>query len=320
MKGAVVEGDGELVIGPRKVIETDVKVAGGGEPLVREREHGELVLRLRQLGALLEDALRGLHPGDVRVAEDRESLGGEREDVIQRAREGFRGLQGQAVNEVEIDRGDPRSAEPVHGLMVLRVRLEAVDRALDGRVGVLHTERSAMQPHLPQGGDVLLAEAPRVNFDADFGALGEDEALAQEAGQPSQLLRREKSRGAAAEVQLHDRAARTHAGRRQVEFAGEKVEVAVGRAVAAGNDGVAAAVPAERLAERKMDVEGDGTGLEGIVLGEPGVQIECREVGVELRGRGVGRVPGCGTRVAADQGEVERRDRCACGSRSRQRV
>lgn len=131
------------------------------------------------------------------------------------------------------------------------------------------------------------------------------EPVPQQGGETGELGGAEEGGRAAAEVELHDGTLAIDAGGVEGDLALDVIEVAVDQALAAGDDGVAAAIPAVRLAERQVDVEGDRAGAGGVVGGERGVDVERGEVGGEAVGRRVGRVARARDRMPADQAEVE---------------
>ena len=202
---AFAQRHGELVVGLGEMVESDVDVAGGGEQPVGHGEHRELLLGPDQLGAVDKDLLRRFDPGHMRVAENRKPVRAERQHIGDGAGEGIRGLQGQAVDQVHVDRLETGGAKPGEGGFVLPLGLDAVDRQLHLRVGVLHAERGAIGPDLLQGEHMLLGQAAGIDLDAELAAGGEGEKLADQCAQPAQFGGREKGRGAAAEVDLRDR-------------------------------------------------------------------------------------------------------------------
>ena len=69
----LLERSRERVLGPGEVIHADVNVASVFERVDERREHIEALWRVRQRVAL-EQFLRGVEPGHVRVAIDREAI------------------------------------------------------------------------------------------------------------------------------------------------------------------------------------------------------------------------------------------------------
>ena len=81
------QDDNEFVFRAREMIHADVHHAGCGELPHGGGQHLQLFLGGRQVRLLLKDPLRGLDPRDVRVAEDRETVGPQRQHLVNRAGE-----------------------------------------------------------------------------------------------------------------------------------------------------------------------------------------------------------------------------------------
>ncbi len=79
------------------------------------------------------------------VAEDGETIRTEREAGARRLDTGDDGLMGQAVDQVDVDAGDPGRAEPVDCQCRLIVALAAVDGGLDRRIQRLREELAAYE-------------------------------------------------------------------------------------------------------------------------------------------------------------------------------
>ncbi|MNI75300.1 hypothetical protein D3C73_1314390 [compost metagenome] len=149
LQGTFFLGDGQLVVGQGEVVHADVAIAGGGELLDGGPEHLQLGCRGRQVVAvdtpLRHEALR-----QVSIVEDREAVGLQADHFLDGAGEAFRGLLGQAVDQVQVDRAELQGARRLDQGAGLFQALQAVDRALHRRVQVLHTEAHAVEAQFAQ--------------------------------------------------------------------------------------------------------------------------------------------------------------------------
>ena len=309
MQRALAQRDRELVVGPREMIEPDVDVAGRREFLVRDREHREFRLRIGQLLAVVEDFLRRLDPRHVRVAENRQPVGRQRQHVLDRLRKRLRRLQRQTEDQVDVDRAESARAQPVEGLLVDRLRLKPVDRQLHPRVRVLHAERRAVGPDLLQRPHVVLGEPARIDLDAELAVRrAHRKDFSDQCSEPAQFVRREKGRRAAAQMDLRDRPRAIHPRGGEPHLPREIVEILGGGIAALGDDGVAAAEPAPRLAKREVKIQRDRTRAGRVVLLDRLDHPRTVEIDGELRRRRIRRVARSGHRVFANEIQVERRD------------
>src|SRR5690606_2216825 len=112
--------------------------------------------------------LRLEEPWQVGIAVDRQAVGPEPDDRVQRAGEALRGLQRQAIDQVDVHRaeaGPPafvdHGGRPGH-------RLDAVDRALHPLVEVLHTQAGAVETRAGEVRDVARPDVPRVELDGEI--------------------------------------------------------------------------------------------------------------------------------------------------------
>ena len=302
----VALGDRELVVGPGEVVQANVDVARGSELRMRDREHRKPLLGCRKLVPGFEDPLGGLHPRHMGIAEDRKPVRAQRQDVVDRAGERRFGLPGQAVDQVDVDRREPLVPEPADGLSVELLRLPPVDRKLDFRVGVLDPERRPVGADHPESLDVVLGQPPGVDLHPELASGRKEEGTVDRQAQAGQLLGREEGRGSAAEVHLAHRPPAVDPPGDHRDFPLEVVDVLGRRGVAPGDDRVAAAVPAERLAERQMEIERDRTGPGPVVVADRILQGPVVHRVRETVGRRIGRVPRSGDGVLADEPEVER--------------
>ena len=101
MQRAISLRDGEFVAGLGEMVHANVLVAGVEEFLEAGAEDVEFLHAFGEM--CCEGALLLVQPGDVGVAEEGDAVGSEGEDLVDGVREGFGGLVGQAVDQVDVD-------------------------------------------------------------------------------------------------------------------------------------------------------------------------------------------------------------------------
>lgn len=233
----------ELISGAREVIEADIDITGGGEALLCELPETQPGFGIRQLFPLIEYRLSGLQPRNVSVAEDREAIG-------LQVQNGFKGsgkrsccLERQAVDQVDIDRGEASGAEPGDGLFVQRVGLMTMDRELHPAIGVLDAKRSTAGSQAVERFDLRPGKAARIDLHADLGVTIKVEIAVQDFGEAIDLAGGEKRGRAAAEVELHNGAIGIEAEIVERDFTREIIEITIGGVFVSCDDRGAAAVP-----------------------------------------------------------------------------
>ena len=241
----------------------------------------------------------------MRVTEHRKPVRPEREDVVDGAVEGCRRLQRQAVDQIDVDRGKARLAQPGERLKVVGVRLHAMDRELHPRIGVLHAERRAVCPNLSECGDVVAGKAAGINFHTELALRRRPEVGADQRAEPPQFVGWEKRRRAAAEMDLGHGPRAVHAGRGQLHLAGEIIQVLAGGIPLQRNHRVTPAEPTPRLAERQVEIQRDRPAAGAVVGRDRRFEPERRQVFRKLRRRRVRRVTGSGHGILLDQIELQ---------------
>jgi hypothetical protein len=290
---------------PRKVVQADVDVTSPGEHLVGHRSHREFLPGTGQRRPVVEDFLRGLDPGHVRVAENRKPVGLEFEHIAEGAGERLGRLQRQPVDQVHVDRPEPGGAQPAERLLVLPLRLDAMDGELDPRIGILHAQGSPAGADVAQRVHVRRGQAAGIDLHAEFAPRRDVENLPNQRPEPAQLLRRKEGGRATPEMDLGDGSISIHPGGRQAHLPRQVVQVLPGGIPATGDHRVATAEPAKALTEWQVKIEGDRAGARLVVRPDRVLQLEGGQIGGELRRRGLGGVAGAGNRVFPDKLEIE---------------
>ncbi len=301
MQRALLLGAREFVGGQREMIHADVHIARVGQLLDHELQQREPRGGRRQCrGVDLPLHLEELR--HVRVAEHRNALGREQQHRVERAPEAFDVLMRQPVNQVDADRFEAAGARRVHHVDGQFQRLHAVDRLLHERIEVLHTQAQPVESEAAQMRDRLRRSLARVDLDGIFGvALGQQrEVLARGRHQRAHFVERQERGRAAAPVQLRNGAFRVELRCLDCHFAHELLDVGFRAPAVLCRDLVAAAIEADGVAERNMEVEREvGFGGAGIGCRMP-VVVEF-EIVAELQGGWVGRIPWAVRAVLGEQ-------------------
>ena len=196
------------IAGARVMIEADRDVAAFlGQHAMDRVLLGEAGQRPGQ--RLLGDQLLVfLHPRHMGVAEHRDAIGVERQRAPRGAGDAFLGLQRQAVDEVEVHRADAERARLGGAILGLLVGLPPADRLLHRRLEVLHAEADAGDAHVGKRGVAVGRQRGRVELDGDLGLGRQREFLADQRHDRGQAVARQRSRRAAAPMDMRDGARR----------------------------------------------------------------------------------------------------------------
>ena len=103
MEGARGESEGEFIIRPSKMVHPDLDITSCRQFLDCGHEHGELRFGGGQLGAIIKDLLRRLDPWNMRVAEDRQAIRVEGDNLIKRLGESGGGLEWEPIDQIDAD-------------------------------------------------------------------------------------------------------------------------------------------------------------------------------------------------------------------------
>ena len=236
------------------MVHADIVVAGVAQHRERVGQHGQLFRRTRQLGA--QDAALRLEAGrQVGVGIERDAIGAQLLDLLQRMAEGFGRLLGQAVDQVDVDRLEADLARGLHQREHLLGRLHAMDRLLHRRIEVLHAEAQPVEAEPIQMLQALGRDGARIDLDRELATRGQVEMALDHVEQVGELDVAQESRRATAQVQLRHLVTSAEMLDLQLELAREVAQVFGRLAVVLGDDLVAGAVVAQRLAEGDMHIE-----------------------------------------------------------------
>jgi hypothetical protein len=224
------------------------------------------------------------------VAEDRQSVGSQRQALSNGIDAGRHGLVRQAVDQVQVDAADPCLAQSLHGGGGLFEALDPIDRALDHWVEALHPQARAGDAGRSQRRRHLAGERSRIDLDGDFRVRRDRESGAKQVDQGEEYGRWQDGRRAAAEVDVVDGEAAAEAARHEIHLPAQRLYVVEDRAVAPRDRRVASAVPAHRSAEGHVEVKGSADPFGQI--GEPASVVHAPDLGPEMRRRRVARIAG----------------------------
>ena len=143
-------------------------------------------------------------------------------------------------------------------------------------------QESALEAGLDPGAEHI---ATTVELDRDLSVGEERKVPPKPAAKPLEVVRREHGRRAAAEVNVAHRVNGAERLGHQLDLAKKDLEVATDRAVAARHRGMTAAIPAEALAERHVQVERQRRLRRQ--RGKPAAVVVRRDASVEVRRRRV---------------------------------
>src|SRR5579859_6120853 len=295
---AILLGDGEFIAGLGEVVHADVEIAG----FEKFQEAGAEDFKfLHALGEMArERALLLFEPGDVGVAEESDAVGSEFEDLLDGVGEGFGGLVGEAVDEIDVDAIEAEDASGLDQAGGEFEGLDAVDGFLDERMKILDAHTEAVETELAKNFEMFAAGDAGIDFDADFSVGSESEMFASEAEEVFDLRGRQVSGSAAAPMELSDGTLAGDVAADASHFALQDFEVRRCDALIFLDDDVAGAEEAQALAKGDVHVERNGG------FGAVGFFMDFFEVGgaegiVPNRRGGIAGVAGAGTVVAPEK-------------------
>ena len=172
-------------------------------------------------------------------------------------------LPDERLREPWVQRGATRMAEVFEATRGFPLECGALYHAVHGLlhrlVEVLHAEAQAVEAEAGQVCEPVVVDSARIDFDRGLGPRRDAERLAQRAHHAGEFGVAEEGRGTTAEVQLRHRLPCPEPRHVQVDLLLERIEVLGGAFVVLGDDLVARAVVAQRLAERDVHVERERT-------------------------------------------------------------
>ena len=134
-------------------------------------------------------------------------------------------------------------------------RLNAVHRLLYFGIKILNADAHAVEAEPPQMVYGVTADFAWVDFNRIFAGFNQLKVFADHGKYALDLLVVEKSGGTAAEVQLGERVFAAQMGGEQIQFFFQIADVGIGAAFVFSDDFIAAAVIANGVAKRDMNIK-----------------------------------------------------------------
>ena len=237
------------------MVHTDEDVAAFGQGLDAVLQHIEFFLAAGNGGGI-DAALRFENMRQGGVVIKGEPVGIERQNSIDGGFDAFGSLIRQAVNQIDADGFEPCLTGGIDDFFGFFVTLDAVDRRLHFGVEILNAHTHTVEAESAQFEDGFPADFARVDFDGVFPVRNQLEIFPYHLKDAFQLIVAQKSRRAAAEVQLGKLMPSVQMWSEQLHFFFKIFDIGIGAAFVFGNDFVAAAVVADGIAKGDVDVKG----------------------------------------------------------------
>ena len=238
------------------MVHADIAVAIRGETADRVKHDLDLGESRRQIG--VKDHALGLEViREMRVVVERDTVRRHFDHLIDRLSKALAGLLRKAVNEIHIDRMETCGPGIVHGVTNEFVGLNTVHGLLHVGIQILDTKAHAVEAKLSQLLNLILRAAAGIHFDRELPAFLQREAGADDRHHAFQLFIREEGRRAAAEMQLLNLGVTREVLLYEIGFLSDDIEIARGAVVITRHDLVAAAVVADVITERNVNIDGE---------------------------------------------------------------
>src|SRR6266403_875581 len=251
---AILLRNGELVPGPRKVVHTNVEIAGFEKLEQAHAEDLKFFHAFRKVRG--EGALLLLQPRHVRIAEEGNAIRGESKNLIHGVGKCVCRLVGKAVNQIDVDAIEAEIASGEEQVARHFVGLNAVDGLLDFGLEVLNAHAETVETELAQRFEVGAGSDTRVNLDANLAIGVELKVFFRESEEILDLFGRQIGWRAAAPVELHDGTILRDAAADAFHLLLQHVEIRRGDALVFLNYDVARAEEAEAFTKGNVHIEG----------------------------------------------------------------
>lgn len=194
----------------------------------------------------------------MRVTEDCKAVGAQRNRHLRGPDAGLHRLIWHAIDQVEVDAGYSIPAKFFDGTRRLRFTLDPVDSLLNDGIETLHTQACAGDAGGSKGFGHFDCERARVDLDGDRSWLPEVKSAAQEFHEGQELGWRNEGRRSAAEMHVAHGQRIRRFRRHQADLLTQDRQIIADRRIPAGAAPRKAAIPADRAAERNVDIERHG--------------------------------------------------------------
>ena len=195
----------------------------------------------------------------MRIAEKRDAIRRQTDDLVHGVREGIRSLVRQSVDQIHINAVEAECASRLNEIARYFVRLDAVNGLLYRLVEILNAHTEAIETEAPQSFQMFARGDTGVDFDAYFGVRRKCESLFGIGKKIFELRGGRIGGGAAAPMELHDLAIARDGLCYTGDFFLQNVEIWKGNAFVFLDDDVAGAKKTEALAKGQMHVKGNGS-------------------------------------------------------------
>ena len=240
-----------------------------------------------------------LHPGHMGVAENRHPIGREVESAARRAGDAFVRLERQPVDEVEVEGSHPERPRGLRADRRLLIGLLAADRRLDRHLKILHAEAHASDAHRTERLATVVGERSRVDLNGDLSVLAKGEARLQPLHDRHEAVAGERCRRAAAPMHVRHCGPASDPVRDAVDLARQLRRIGPMGRFESHHLRIAAAVEAEPIAERHVQIEGERR-VKG-QFGKPARVDACANAGRKMRRGRIARVTRHAPVMASDE-------------------
>ncbi len=295
------------VVGAGEMIEADPAEAVFHQGLRCRCLLGETRRGIGQGGGI-DAGLMRLHPWHMGITEQRDAVGLQCHALLYGADHILHCLTRQAIDQVEIERGDAGLAQGIDGARHQVERLAAIDGGLHAFVQALHAQAGAVDAKRLQAGDQAGVETARIELDGDLGAGLRGEMVIQLFGDALQAVAAQDAGRAATKVQAGQARPRRQVRQGQVDLAQQQLQEALQRLVILHHLRMAAAIPAHLPAEGHMHIEIEGAVIRQ--LAQPAAPGAVIVHSLEMWRGGVGGI----ARHRADPGRQSGQGRGGMGS------
>ena len=298
----------QVVAGQGEMVHADVHITGSGKLFHRQPQQREFLFGAGQV-FVMDLALRLEHVRHVRITVDRQAVRTHRHHCVQGARESIKCLQGQAVDQVHVDRAHALLAAGLqHGHGFFHA-LDAVDGHLHLRIEILHPQTGAVEADAGKFPDVFRGDVTRIQFNGEiaFRPFAEAEMPAHRVQQPLQQGGTQEVGRATTQVHLDHFTIQVEKRCYQRDLFLQARQIGFTQRSVVGDLAIAATVETGVAAIRDVRVQRQlPRERPHIAVGGHARVLRRTETGMEIRGGGIRGVTRSGTVVAAQKLRVER--------------
>ncbi len=198
-----------------------------------------------------------LDPGDVREIEHCEAIRRDINHFVQRRLKRPEGLEGETVDEIDIDAVNSDCFRPFNSIHGYAFRLQPVDRFLDTVVEILNAKAHPIDAPVPKCLHVIEGQIARIDLHTDFCIRRELEIGAEELAQLVDLTRVQIRGGTTTPCHLCHLSITADTPCDTFDISSQCIEVLLNVVTVPRHEHRAAAKVAQRVTERNMQIEGN---------------------------------------------------------------